>query len=62
MLNNEAILIYSNKKPVMLYMKPYYKHSILKNLSELKPIKIEKENEDKNKKLHYMDLKNIDTC
>ena len=60
MLDNEAILLYSNKKPVTLYMKPYYKHSILRNLSEIEPVKVERSN--KEDILPYLDLKNIDAC
>ncbi|MDA9817995.1 hypothetical protein N9C35_03045, partial [Flavobacteriaceae bacterium] len=38
MRDNEALFLFANKKPVMLYLKPYYKHYILNKLSQIKPL------------------------
>ena len=57
LLDNEALYLFSNKKPILLHIKPYYKHSILKKLSQINSLEFEgikKENE-----LCYMDVSSI---
>jgi len=55
--DNEAIYLNSSKKPIMLYMTPYYKHYYFKKLSELNSIEFEGiKNDDR---LCYMDLESI---
>jgi len=55
--DNEAIYLNSSKKPIMLYMTPYYKHYYFKKLSELKLLEFDGIKNDG--RLCYMDLESI---
>jgi type IV secretory pathway TraG/TraD family ATPase VirD4 len=55
MRNNEAILLFSNKKPVLLFMRPYFKHYEFKKLSEI--VEVEYDKKTRNERVVYLDLK-----
>ena len=59
MRNNEAILLFSNKKPILLFMRPYFKHYEFKKLSKIAPVEYDKKT--RNDKICYMDLESLKT-
>ncbi len=54
MKDDEALFIMSNKLPVKLKIKPFYKDFILKSYTNKKPYKVEKS--IKNTNVEYIDL------
>ncbi len=58
MNDNEALLINSNKKPLKLSVKPYYKDMMYNSFSKMKPYKIKKL--DTSDFIEYVNLENID--
>ena len=58
MKDDEALFVYSNKKPLKLKIKPYYKDFMFNGLSKINPYKIS--NQKTNDNISYVDLENIE--
>ena len=58
MKDDEALFVYSNKKPLKLKIKPYYKDFMFNGLSKINPYKIA--NQKTNDNISYVDLENIE--
>jgi len=54
MKDNEVLLIYGNKLPLKIKVKPYYKDFILNSYSKLKPAKID--NLQEFSEIEYIDI------
>ncbi len=58
MKDNEALLVYSNKKPLKLDIKPYYKDLMYSSFSKIKPYEVKSFIHEDH--IEYVDLENID--
>lgn len=56
--DNEALIVYSNKKPLKLTIKPYYKDMMYNSFSKVKPYEIKEQ--ETNDDIRYVDLENVE--
>lgn len=56
--DNEALIVYSNKKPLKLTIKPYYKDMMYNSFSKMKPYEIKEQ--ETNDDIRYVDLENVE--